>query len=112
MNKEIGYIAFEFARRKLRFHRDCSWKDIKLFGLFNWSDVSKYLVGNPAKIKSWKDGLITTTYNKSNKIIWCQPTEKMWDKYIAPILQKIADKPIEEQIKYIEDKMEIGDYTI
>ena len=112
MNKELGFIAFEFARRKLRFHGDCSWKDIKLFGLFNWSDVSKYLVGNPSKIKSWKEGLVTTTYNKSNKIIWCQPTEKMWNEYIVPILKKIADKSIEEQIKYIEDKMEIGDYTI
>ena len=85
----IKEIAFEFARRKIQFHKDENWKDIKLFGLFHWSDVSKYLVGNPSHIKTFKQGLITTNMRKENKIIWCNPTEKFYNEYIAPIISNM-----------------------
>lgn len=103
MNNEIGNIAFAFARRKIRFHLNEHWEDIKLFGLFYWSDVSKYLVGNPSKIKSWKRGLITTNMRKENKIIWCNPTKDFWDNYIQPIMNNIKDFSLEHKVCYLEE---------
>ena len=104
MNKEIANIAFEFARRKIRFHNDIYWKDIKLFGLFYWSDVSKYLVGNPSNIKSFKGNYIKTNMTKSNKVIWCQPTDEFWDKYIQPIFNRIENMDYKHKLRYVEDE--------
>lgn len=112
MNKELGFIAFEFARRKLCFYKNENWKDIRLFGLFRWGEVSKYLVGNPAKIKSFKKGLIKTTYNKSNEILWCQPTEEFWNDYILPILNMLKNKQHEDKIAFIERRIFYEDYKI
>ena len=104
MNKEIAYIAFEFARRKIRFYRDENWKNIKLFGLFCWSDVSKYLVGNPSNIKGFKVGYIKTDMRKENKIIWCQPTDEFWNKYIQPIFNRIENMDYKHKLRYVEDE--------
>ena len=104
MNKEIACIAFEFARRKIRFHKSENWKDIELFGLFAWSDVSKYLVGNPSKLKNFKQGYIKTNYCKENKIIWCQPTDEFWNKYIQPIFDRIENMDYQHKLRYVEDE--------
>lgn len=104
MNKEIAYIAFEFARRKIRFYRDENWKNIELFGLFCWSDVSKYLVGNPSNIKGFKVGYIKTDMRKENKIIWCQPTDEFWNKYIQPIFNRIENMDYKHKLRYVEDE--------
>lgn len=103
MNAEIGFLAFEFARRKVKFHNDTDWKDIELFGLFCWGDVSKYLVGNPSHLKTFKKGLIKTNMNKSNKIVWCQPTEEFWNNYIQPILNIIQNMCYEHKIVFLEE---------
>lgn len=110
MNKEMASIAFEFARRKIRFHNDIYWKDIKLFGLFFWSDVSKYLVGNPANIKGFKGNYIKTNMTKSNKIIWCQPTDEFWNKYIQPIFHRIENMDYKHKLRYVEDEGVIAHY--
>lgn len=110
MNKEIAFIAFEFARRKIRFHNDIYWKDIKLFGLFFWSDVSKYLIGNPSNIKGFKGNYIKTDMTKSNKIIWCQPTDEFWNKYIQPIFHRIENMDYKHKLRYVEDEGVITHY--
>jgi hypothetical protein len=110
MNKEIANIAFEFARRKIRFHNDIYWKDIKLFGLFYWSDVSKYLVGNPSNIKSFKGNYIKTDMTKLNKVIWCQPTDEFWNKYIQPIFHRIENMDYKHKLRYVEDEGVIAHY--
>ena len=103
MTYDLKFIVYEFARRKVKFHNNEYWKDIKCFGLFNYGDVSKYLVGNPGRIKSFKKGLVKTDMRKENVTIWCQPTDELWNEYIEPILNSIKDKIIDEQIKYLED---------
>lgn len=103
MTWDLKCIVYEFAYRKVKFHNNENWEDIKLFGLFNYGDVSKYLVGNPSKIKSFKKGLVKTNMRKENVTIWCQPTEELWNNYIQPILNSIKDRSIDEQLKYLEN---------
>ena len=102
MNKKLGFIVCEFARRNLSFHRDTDWKDIRCFGLFDWGDVAPYLVGNPSHIKTFKKGLVKTNMRKENKTIWCNPTETLWNDYIQPILDKVSHLDYEKQILFIE----------
>jgi hypothetical protein len=101
MEKDLAYIIQVFAYRKISFHKNENWKDIKLLGLFNWGEVSKYLVGNPGKLKGFKKGLVKTTMRKENNIIWCTPTEELWDNYIQPILDECKGKSEEEKLKII-----------
>ena len=103
MNKDIFCMAVEFTRQKLLFHKDEDWHDIQCFGLFSWSDVSKYLVGNPARIKSFKESLIETNMKKENRTIWCRPTEYFWKKYIMPLMSYLNNFSVEQQRKYFED---------
>lgn len=110
MNKEIAIIAFEFARRKIRFHKDENWKDIKHFGLFYWSDISKYLVGNPSNIKLFKGDYIKTDMRKENKIVWCQPTEMFWNKYVQPIMNRIKNMDYKHKLRYVEEECVIAHY--
>ena len=88
----IKDIALAFAQRKIRFHKDENWKDIKLFGLFRWCEISPYLVGNPAHLKTFKKGLVTTHMLKENKVVWCKPTEKFWNEYIEPIVKRMENE--------------------
>lgn len=81
-------IAREFARRKVAFHRDENWEKINCFCLFSWGYVSRYLVGNPGKIKNFKEGLITTNMRRENKYIWCKPTKEFYEKEIQPFVDK------------------------
>lgn len=82
-------IAYEFARRKLLFHKDENWENIKCFGLFRWGDISPYLVGNRGKIKNFKKGYLTTNMHKENKYVWCNPTKEFYDKYITPMFAEV-----------------------
>ena len=104
MNQDIADIAFEFARRKIRFHRDENWKDIELFGLFFWGDVSKYLVGNPGNVKNFKGDYIKTSASKENRIVWCQPTDEFWNKYIQPIFNRVENMNYQHKLRYVEDE--------
>lgn len=68
----------EMARRLLQFHKGEDWRYIRLWGLFDWGDVSKYL----------NDGVLITHMKKENKTIWVWPTEDSYHKYIEPLIQK------------------------
>lgn len=104
MNQDIAFIAFEFARRKIRFYENIYWKDIKQFCLFSFGSVSKYLVGNPANIKGFKGNYIKTNMNKENKVIWCQPTDEFWNKYIQPIFDRIENMDYQHKLRYVADE--------
>lgn len=80
-------IIREFAFKYVKFHDGEDWKSIKCFGLFNWGNVSPYLVGNPSHLKNWKKGVVKTDMRKENKTIWCQPTEDFWNDYIFPYIK-------------------------
>lgn len=97
--KEI--IAKEFARRKIQFHFNEDWHNIKCFGLFQWGDISRYLFGNPSNIKTFKEGLLITDMKKENKIIWCQPTEEFWKKDIQPIIDSLSHIPYNNQVQIV-----------
>jgi len=73
--KDIGY---EFARRKVAFHNDKKWQNIKLWGLFDWSYVSRLL----------KSGELLTDMRKENKTIWAWPSEQFYKEYIQPQLKQ------------------------
>ena len=74
MNKKVVYA--EMARRKKQFHANEDWKTIKLWGLFNWGDVSKLI----------KNGELLTNMKKENKIVWVYPSEKCYKENIEPLL--------------------------
>lgn len=66
----------EMARRKIQFHADEKWQNIRLWGLFSWGSVSHLILS----------GALLTTYKKENKTIWVTPTKETYEKYIQPLL--------------------------
>lgn len=85
-------VARDLAIRKMQFHKNEDWKTIKCWGLYYWGTVSKYLVGNPGKVKDFKGGYLKTDMCKENKTIWCQPTEKFYNDYVKPELEKLEEE--------------------
>ena len=78
----IKEVAAEMARRKIQFHNKENWNDIKLWGLFNWGEISTLL----------KKGLLITDMRKENKIVWVTPSKEFWDKEIKPLTKKTLDE--------------------
>lgn len=68
----------EMARRKLQFHPNKEWSEIRLWGLFNWGEVSHMI----------KEGDLLTDMAKENKTIWVRPSEKAYKENIEPLLNK------------------------
>jgi len=68
----------EMARRKVQFHPNEEWQTIRLWGLFNWGDVSKFL----------KTGELLTTYSKENKTIWVTPSKEAYEQHILPLIEE------------------------
>ena len=75
-------IRAEFARRALIFHPNEEVENIRLWGLFSWGTISKYL----------KDGsiILNDGYTKSNKTVWCRPSQNEIDNYIKPMMKKYS----------------------
>jgi hypothetical protein len=69
----LKQVRAEFARSAMQFHKNEPLDKIKLWGLFYWCDVSKY-------IKSGKI-IPNTGYTKANKVIWCKPSKKEIENY-------------------------------
>ena len=80
MGMKVGEIWAEMARRKVQFHKDEEWDEIELWGLFNWSDVSRLI----------ENGQLTTHMKKVNRIIWVTPSKKAWETKIKPLIEKHA----------------------
>lgn len=76
-------VAAEFARRAKQFHPDENPMEIRLWGLFSWGAISKY-------VKSGE--ILCPGYTKENKTVWCRPSQEFYDKHIAPLM----DKSVEE----------------
>ncbi len=66
MSLNINKVRYEFARRAVQFHSTEKLEDIKLWGLFSWGAISKYV----------KDGrvILNAGYRKENKTVWCRPS--------------------------------------
>ena len=75
----LKQVRAEFARSAMQFHKNEPLDKIKLWGLFYWCDVSKY-------IKSGKI-IPNTGYTKANKVIWCKPSKKEIENYILPLIK-------------------------
>ena len=73
----VREIWGDMARRKIQFHADEEWQNIWLWGLFNWSDVSRQL----------ERGELHTWMKKEHKVIWVYPSEEAYHKHIEPLLQ-------------------------
>ena len=71
-------IWAEMARRKVQFHRDEEWSQIRLWGLFRWGEVSGYL----------KRGELLTDMKKENRTIWVWPSQEAWETKIKPLIEK------------------------
>jgi len=70
-------IWAEMARRKLRFHPHEDWRDLRLWGLFLWGDVSR-------KLKTGE--LLAPGYTRENRVVWVYPSEEAYHKHIEPLL--------------------------
>jgi hypothetical protein len=70
----------EMARRKVQFHKNEHWNDIRLWGLFGWGDVSRFL----------KSGELITDMKKYHKTIWVTPSKECWEKNIKPLIEKYS----------------------
>ena len=70
-------IWVEFARRKLLFHKNEKWQDIRQWGLMKWGEVRPYM----------DRGLLLTGMHKDNHTIWVQPSQEAYTRYIEPLLQ-------------------------
>lgn len=71
-------IWAEMARRKVGFHKDEKWDEIRLWGLFSWMDVSRLL----------KTGELITHMRKENRTIWVTPSKESWETKIKPLIDK------------------------
>lgn len=76
MKKNI--IWAEMARRKVQFHPNENWQTLRLWGLFDWDDVSKLI----------ESGELLTDMKKENKTIWVWPSDKAYRDNIEPLLNK------------------------
>lgn len=68
----------EMARRKVQFHKNEKWNEIKLWGLFQWQSVSRLL----------KSGKLKTHMRKENRTIWVTPSKESWVKHIEPLIKR------------------------
>jgi len=69
----------EMARRKVRFHNDENWEDIKLWGLFYRS-----------YIKSLVEKGLLIPHNKCYNprcLDWYQPSANAWFNHIKPLVE-------------------------
>lgn len=73
-------IWADMARRKVQFHKDEKWDEIKLWGLFQWMDVSRLL----------KTGELITNMRKENRTIWVTPSKEAWETKIKPLIEKYS----------------------
>ena len=75
---KVSDIWAEMARRKIQFHNDEPWRGIRMWGLFQWKDISRLL----------RRGLLVTDMKKENSVLWVQPSEEAYHKHIEPLLEK------------------------
>jgi hypothetical protein len=75
-----GMVAAEMARRKMQFHRDENWDEIRLWGLFNWDEISHLLAS----------GELHTHMIKENRAVWVTPSESFWLEYIKPLVDSFS----------------------
>jgi len=68
----------EMARRKLQFHRSENWDEIRLWGLFEWEDISHLL----------EEGLLVTDMKSENVTVWVRPSKEAWENYIKPLTSR------------------------
>lgn len=78
MSLKVGMIWAEMARRKVQFHNDEQWDEIKLWGLFDWYNVSRLI----------KNGQLLTHMKKENKVIWVTPSKEAWETKIKPLTEQ------------------------
>jgi len=71
-------IWAEMARRKVQFHAHEEWSSIRLWGLFNWGDVSPLI----------KSGELITGMTKENRTIWVRPSKEAYEKHIEPLIKR------------------------
>jgi hypothetical protein len=72
-------IWAEFSRRKVQFHKNEDWKNIRLWGLFSWGAINRMI----------KDGrvLVDYPYKRENQTVWCRPSPETYEKHIKPLIE-------------------------
>lgn len=85
-------IGIEFARRAKMFHPNEEPFNIRLWGLFNWCTVSKF-------VKSGEI-ILNKGFSKSNRVIWCKPSQEFYDKWVKPFMSY----SVEELNNYCEGR--------
>jgi len=96
-------IAAEFAHQAKQFHPGEKPMKIKFWGLFPWGNVSPYI----------KTGEIIPNdgYTRENRIIWCKPSQKFYDKWIVPLLTENGNmETISEKQAIKENAMRLAEH--
>ena len=77
-------IALEFARRAKRFHANENPLEIKLWGLFQWYVISRFV----------KNGYVIPNegFGKVNKVLWCKPSIQFYEKHIKPLMNMTLEE--------------------
>ena len=70
----------EMARRKIQFHLNEKWDEIRLWGLFTYNSIRRFL----------KNGSLLTDMKPENKTVWVRPSKKAWETKIKPLLEKYS----------------------
>jgi len=86
--KNKDYVAVEMARRKKAFHNTENWNEIDLWGLFNYTNIKRYL----------DDGRLINNHNyrPENKTYWVIPSKNYWEKSIRPIVNTFTKAELQE----------------
>lgn len=86
------FVAVEMARRKVAFHNDEQWGEIRLWGLFRYSQIKKHLKAG----KLIADG----GYAPRDVTYWVTPSKEYWETSIRPIVEKFTEKELQDTFDY------------
>ena len=76
MKRIQDWVTIEMARRKNKFHKKENWQDIKIWGLFYKSDITRYL----------KNGWLIPHSDYGFRCLgWYYPSQEYWESSIEPL---------------------------
>ena len=83
MKRIMDSVTVEMARRKFQFHNEEKWDDIKLWGLFYKSDISRHLG------QGW---LLPYSEYGFRCLGWYYPSKEYWESSIEPMVNNLISR--------------------
>lgn len=76
-------VVAEMARRKVQFHKDEDWRKVKLWGLFRYAEIKKYIEQGDLILYSSTEFEPHKSY-----FVWVYPSRRFWINEINPAIKK------------------------